>query len=82
MLALQASRRVQQLAQRRTYIWVPASVKPLANTNHMPFNFPIRSKPHAPGFALKFCSVFAVGLLLPVIAVSWQWYKPGGLKNP
>ncbi|KAF8905680.1 hypothetical protein CPB85DRAFT_1437217 [Mucidula mucida] len=81
MFAIQTSRRVQQLAQRRTYIWVPPTVKPLTNTNHMPFNFPIRSAP-APGFALKFGSMFAVGLLLPVIAVSWQWYKPGGLKNP
>ncbi|KAK0199900.1 hypothetical protein DFS33DRAFT_1365650 [Desarmillaria ectypa] len=70
-----ALRSLRAPAQSRS-IWVPASVKPHPNTDHFPFNY--RNKK---SFAVGFYSYLAFGFALPFVAVTWQWYKPGGLKN-
>nr|GAT50831.1 predicted protein [Mycena chlorophos] len=32
--------------------------------------------------AIKCLSYMGFGFALPFVAVGWQWYKPGGYKNP
>ncbi|KAJ7351455.1 hypothetical protein DFH08DRAFT_860549 [Mycena albidolilacea] len=33
-------------------------------------------------FAIKCIAYMGFGFALPFVAVGWQWYKPGGYKNP
>ncbi|KAJ7166186.1 hypothetical protein C8R46DRAFT_1097266 [Mycena filopes] len=45
--------------------------------HNMPFDYSNRNK-----FALKCLAYMGFGFALPFIAVTWQWHKPGGYKNP
>ncbi|KAJ7736160.1 hypothetical protein B0H16DRAFT_1574636 [Mycena metata] len=45
--------------------------------NNMPFDHSNRRR-----FAAKAFAYMGFGFTLPFIAVGWQWYKPGGYKNP
>ncbi|KAJ7173058.1 hypothetical protein C8R43DRAFT_1119861 [Mycena crocata] len=48
-----------------------------AEYQHLPF-----STENKAAFAVKFISYLSLGFALPFIATAWQWYKPGGFKNP
>ncbi|KAF9052318.1 hypothetical protein BDZ89DRAFT_1056676 [Hymenopellis radicata] len=66
-----------QLAQRRFINYIPQSVKPHTSVEHLPFNY-LNKK----AFTYKFVAYLGFGFALPWVAVGWQWYKPGGFKNP
>ncbi|KAF7311276.1 hypothetical protein MKEN_01029200 [Mycena kentingensis (nom. inval.)] len=44
---------------------------------NIPFDYSNRRN-----FAIKCLSYMGFGFALPFVAVGWQWYKPGGFKNP
>ncbi|KAJ7500030.1 hypothetical protein FB451DRAFT_1207268 [Mycena latifolia] len=48
-----------------------------AEYNNMPFDYSNRRR-----FAVKCIAYMGFGFALPFVAVGWQWYKPGGYKNP
>ncbi|KAJ7249776.1 hypothetical protein B0H12DRAFT_1121699 [Mycena haematopus] len=45
--------------------------------HNMPFDYSSRKT-----FAAKCLAYMGFGFALPFVAVGWQWYKPGGYKNP
>ncbi|KAK7053620.1 hypothetical protein R3P38DRAFT_2851281 [Favolaschia claudopus] len=45
--------------------------------HNMPFDYSNRRR-----FAAKCIAYMGFGFALPFVAVGWQWYKPGGYKNP
>ncbi|KAJ6506173.1 hypothetical protein C8R47DRAFT_1209376 [Mycena vitilis] len=45
--------------------------------HNIPFDYSNRRR-----FAAKCVAYMGFGFALPFVAVGWQWYKPGGYKNP
>ncbi|KAJ6596142.1 hypothetical protein DFH09DRAFT_1134201 [Mycena vulgaris] len=48
-----------------------------AEYHNMPFDYSNQRR-----FAIKCVAYMGFGFALPFVAVGWQWYKPGGYKNP
>ncbi|KAJ7747437.1 hypothetical protein DFH07DRAFT_831101 [Mycena maculata] len=48
-----------------------------AEYNNVPFDYS-----NSRTFAIKCAAYMGFGFALPFVAVGWQWYKPGGYKNP
>ncbi|KAJ7216410.1 hypothetical protein GGX14DRAFT_696269 [Mycena pura] len=44
-------------------------------------NIPFSTENKA-ALAAKCVGFMGAGFALPFVAVAWQWYKPGGLRNP
>ncbi|KAJ7828449.1 hypothetical protein B0H14DRAFT_1151065 [Mycena olivaceomarginata] len=49
----------------------------LTSLQNIPFDYSNRRT-----FAIKCIAYMGFGFALPFVAVGWQWYKPGGYKNP
>ncbi|KAJ7668950.1 hypothetical protein B0H17DRAFT_1209832 [Mycena rosella] len=68
-------------AIQRTPTSLPSSGRRMAHHaaeyNNMPFDYSSRRR-----FAMKCVAYMGFGFALPFVAVGWQWYKPGGYKNP
>ncbi|KAJ7483924.1 hypothetical protein B0H11DRAFT_2231665 [Mycena galericulata] len=45
--------------------------------HNMPFDYSSRRN-----FAIKCAAYMGFGFSLPFVAWGWQWYRPGGFKNP
>ncbi|KAJ7067690.1 hypothetical protein B0H15DRAFT_871992 [Mycena belliarum] len=45
--------------------------------HNVPFDYSNRRR-----WAAKCLAYMGFGFALPFVAVGWQWYKPGGYKNP
>ncbi|CAK5278455.1 unnamed protein product [Mycena citricolor] len=48
-----------------------------ADYQHIPFSYANKT-----AFAAKCVAYLGLGFSLPFVALGWQWYKPGGFKNP